>query len=56
MYLPKHQSAGNDSSGSGGPVNTIVNDTGKFLTNIPGETNELLRGESESTENDTVGN
>ena len=48
--------AGNDSSGSGGRVNTIVNDTGKFLANIPGETNELLRGESESTENDTVGN
>jgi CHRD domain-containing protein len=47
---------GNNSSGSGGPVNTIVNDTGKFLANVPGETNELLRGESESTENDTVGN
>jgi CHRD domain-containing protein len=48
--------AGNDSSESREPVNTIVNDTGKFLANIPGETNELLRGESESTENDTVGN
>ncbi|MGG6460149.1 MAG: CHRD domain-containing protein, partial [Candidatus Eiseniibacteriota bacterium] len=50
--------AGNNSSenGGGGPVNMIVNDTGKFLANVPGETNELLRGESESTENDTVGN
>ena len=50
--------AGNNSSenGGGGPVNMIVNDTGKFLANVPGETNELLRGESESNENDTVGN
>src|SRR5574341_804724 len=47
---------GNQSSESGEPVNTIVNDTGKFLANIPGETNELLRGESESNENDTVCN
>jgi hypothetical protein len=48
--------ANNVSSESSEPVNTIVNDTGKFLANIPGETNELLKGESESTENDTVGN
>ena len=44
---------GNDSSG--GAVKTFVNETGKFLANIPGETNELLSGESESEENDTVG-
>jgi hypothetical protein len=49
-------SARNYSSENGEPVNTIVNDTGKFLANISGETNELLRGESEWTENDTVGN
>jgi CHRD domain len=46
-------SIGNDSSG--GAVKTFVNETGKFLANIPGETNELLSGESESEENDTVG-
>jgi len=46
-------SMGNDSSG--GAVKTFVNETGKFLANIPGETNELLSGESESEENDTVG-
>lgn len=45
--------ANNDSSG--GAVKTFVNETGKFLANIPGETNELLSGESESEENDTVG-
>ena len=37
---------GNDSSG--GAVKTFVNETGKFLANIPGETNELLSGESET--------
>jgi CHRD domain-containing protein len=46
-------SVGNDSSA--GAVKTFVNETGKFLVNIPGETNELLSGESESAENDTVG-
>ena len=46
-------SMGNDSSG--GAVKTFVNETGKLLANIPGETNELLSGESESEENDTVG-
>ena len=46
-------STGNDSSG--GAVKTFMNETGKFLANIPGETNELLSGESESEENDTVG-
>ena len=39
----------------GGAVKTCVNETGKFLGNIPGETNELMSGESESEENDTVG-
>jgi len=43
------------STGSGGAVKTFMNETGKFLANIPGETNELLSGESESEENDTVG-
>ena len=46
-------SAGSDTSG--GAVKTFVNESGKFLANIPGETNELLNGESESEENDTVG-
>lgn len=46
-------SVGNDSSG--GAVKTFVNESSKFLANIPGETNELLSGESESQENDTVG-
>lgn len=46
-------SVGDDSSS--GAVKTFVNESGKFLANIPGETNELLSGESESNENDTVG-
>lgn len=46
-------SMGNDSSG--GAVKRFVNEIGKFLANIHGETNELLSGESESEENDTVG-
>lgn len=46
-------SVGNDSST--GAVKTFVNETGKFLANIPGETNELLSGRSEVGENDTVG-
>jgi Ca2+/Na+ antiporter len=46
-------SVGDDNSS--GAVKTFVNESGKFLANIPGETNELLSGESESNENDTVG-
>jgi hypothetical protein len=46
-------SVGDDTSS--GTVKTFVNETGRFLTNIPAETNELLSGESESAENDTVG-
>lgn len=46
-------SVGDDTSS--GAVKTFVNESGKFLANIPGETNELLSGESESNENDTVG-
>jgi hypothetical protein len=41
----------------GGAVKTFLNQTGKALVNVPGETNELLSGGSESSggENDTVG-
>jgi hypothetical protein len=46
-------SVGDDTSS--GAVKTFVNESGNFLANIPGETNELLSGESESNENDTVG-